>query len=87
MITSMRLTVMKVLAIPGRYRSLVTNYHIPIADTPSWSATQIPEDRTEVGAIWSLVMTGFTLDEADDAYPYASSFLTELASDPWSPGS
>src|ERR1700683_256213 len=79
----MRLTVLKVLAIPGRYRSLVINYNIPIADTPSWSAAQIPEDRTEVGAVQSLAMTGFTCDEADDAYPYASSFLTELASDPW----
>src|SRR6202050_5840013 len=63
---------------------MVANYNIPIADPPSWSAAQIPKDRTEVGAIWSLAMTGFTFDEADDmyAYPYASSFLTELASDP-----
>src|SRR6202453_3170040 len=83
MITSMRLTVMKVLALPGRYRSLVTNYNIPIADTPSWSAAMIPEDHTKVGAVRSLAMTGFTCDEADDVYPYASSFLTELASDPW----
>ena len=43
----------------------------------------IPEDHTKVGAVRSLAMTGFTCDEADDVYPYASSFLTELASDPW----
>ena len=81
----MRLTTMKVLAIPGRYRSLVNNYNIPIADTPLWSVAPIPEDRTEVGAARSLAMTGFTLDEADDVYLYASSFLISLASDPRSP--
>jgi hypothetical protein len=81
-VSTMRLTVFKTLAIPGRYRSLVENYKIPIAGTPSWSTIPIPESHDEVGTIRSLAATGFSLDEADDAYWYASSYLTDIAHDP-----
>ena len=70
------------LAIPGRYHFLVKNYSMPIAGTPNWSTIPIPDCHDEVGTICSLATTGFTLDEADDAFMYALFYLTDIANDP-----
>ena len=70
------------LAIPGRYHSLVKNYSIPIAGTASWSTIPILDCHDEVGTICSLTTTRFALNEADDAYMYALSYLMDIANDP-----
>src|ERR1700734_3590744 len=81
-VSAMHLTMFKTLAIARRYGSVVKNYSIPIAGTPSWSTIPTLDCHDEVGALHLLAMTRFSLDEADDAYVYASSYLTDIANNP-----
>jgi hypothetical protein len=78
----MCLTLFEMLAIPRRYHSLVNNYSIPIAGTPSWSTIPISDCHDEVGTIHSIAMTRFSLDEADNVFTYTSSYLMDIANNP-----
>jgi hypothetical protein len=49
---------LRMLAIPGRYRSLVETYHILIVSAPSWDTLTIPKEWIEVDAVQSLALRG-----------------------------